>query len=239
MWYSPVVVDLWKCWRGFFFFFFVSFSFLFDLFVCLSTISSFKLIFRDDFGKMPYLTMCIKEAMRLHSPVPFIQRQLTQDTIIDGHTAPVGTYVDVIIYNIHHNPVVWEDSMVSICWREEDRQCLRESVWMCLCVCVCVCLCPCVTTFMYAFMSVFIHVLLHANVYPYVTGFMYAFMCVCVCVCVYVCAFMHVRADRLLYLFLHPFTIFSRWVRCVQNVYTLFLCSGVPPWTVHGGELQR
>ncbi|KAK7506000.1 hypothetical protein BaRGS_00002722 [Batillaria attramentaria] len=45
----------------------------------------------DDLSKLPYLTMCIKEALRLHSPVPFIQRELTQDTDIDGHIAPAGT----------------------------------------------------------------------------------------------------------------------------------------------------
>ncbi|XP_076453382.1 ultra-long-chain fatty acid omega-hydroxylase-like [Babylonia areolata] len=65
----------------------------------------------EDFNRMPYLTMCLKEAMRLHTPVPFIQRQLTQDTLIDGHTAPAGTIVNIVIYNIHHNPVVWEESM--------------------------------------------------------------------------------------------------------------------------------
>lgn len=65
----------------------------------------------DDLNEMPYLTMCIKEAMRLHSPVPFIQRILTKDTEIDGCIAPAGTIVNIVIYNIHHNPIVWENSM--------------------------------------------------------------------------------------------------------------------------------
>ncbi|KAK3749712.1 hypothetical protein RRG08_056501 [Elysia crispata] len=65
----------------------------------------------DDLNKLPYLTMVIKEAMRLHSPVPFIQRILTSDTEIDGKIAPAGTAVNCVIYNIHHNPVTWEDSM--------------------------------------------------------------------------------------------------------------------------------
>lgn len=69
--------------------------------------------FRDDLPSMPYLTMCIKEALRLHSPVPFIQRELTQDTDIDGHIAPAGTVINIVIYDIHHNPTVWEDSLVS------------------------------------------------------------------------------------------------------------------------------
>ncbi|GFR71795.1 cytochrome P450 [Elysia marginata] len=55
--------------------------------------------------------MVIKEAMRLHSPVPFIQRILTADTEIDGKTAPAGTLVNCVLYNIHHNPAVWPDSL--------------------------------------------------------------------------------------------------------------------------------
>ncbi|KAL8562082.1 hypothetical protein ACOMHN_031853 [Nucella lapillus] len=65
----------------------------------------------EDCSQLPYLAMCIKEAMRLHTPVPFMQRQLTQDTAIDGVVAPAGMVVNIVIYNIHHNPVVWEDSM--------------------------------------------------------------------------------------------------------------------------------
>ncbi|GFS12211.1 cytochrome P450 [Elysia marginata] len=64
----------------------------------------------EDLTKLPYMTMVIKEAMRLHSPVPFIQRVLTSDTEIDGKMAPAGTLVNCVIYNIHHNPTVWEDS---------------------------------------------------------------------------------------------------------------------------------
>ncbi|PVD31380.1 hypothetical protein C0Q70_06792 [Pomacea canaliculata] len=65
----------------------------------------------EDLSHLPYLSMCIKEALRLHSPVPSIQRELTQDTDIDGHIAPKGTIVIIVIYNIHHNATVWQDSL--------------------------------------------------------------------------------------------------------------------------------
>ena len=67
---------------------------------------------REDLSRLSYLTMVIKEAMRLHAPVPFIQRVLTVDTELDGKIAPAGTLVNCVIYNIHHNPAVWPDSLV-------------------------------------------------------------------------------------------------------------------------------
>jgi len=51
--------------------------------------------------------------MRLHCPVPFIQRETTSEVTIDGITLPPKTIVAVNIYSIHHNPVVWEEPMVS------------------------------------------------------------------------------------------------------------------------------
>ncbi len=58
--------------------------------------------------------MCVKEALRLHSPVPIIQRELTKDMTFDGVTVPPGCHVDVSIYCVHHNPTVWNDPMVSL-----------------------------------------------------------------------------------------------------------------------------
>ena len=57
--------------------------------------------------------MCLKEAMRLHTPVPFITRELTEPMEFDGCTAPAGTDICILLYNAHHNPLVWPNSMVS------------------------------------------------------------------------------------------------------------------------------
>ncbi|XP_048238893.1 leukotriene-B4 omega-hydroxylase 3-like isoform X1 [Haliotis rufescens] len=65
-----------------------------------------------DWSELPelsYLACVIKEGMRLHCPVPFIQRQLTQPTTIDGTTLPKDTVCTVHLLNLHHNPEVWED----------------------------------------------------------------------------------------------------------------------------------
>ena len=71
-------------------------------------------IYRDDLGKLKYLTMCIKESMRLHCPVPFIERVTTKDMVIDGKTVPPGSILAIQIYNLHHNPTVWTEPMVSL-----------------------------------------------------------------------------------------------------------------------------
>ena len=66
----------------------------------------------EDLGKIPYLTMCIKESLRLHPPVVLISRDLTEPLTIDDHVLPVGTIVVVVIWLVHHNPTVWgEDHM--------------------------------------------------------------------------------------------------------------------------------
>ena len=65
----------------------------------------------EDLSKMEYLGCCLKEALRLHSPVPFIMRQITKEVEIEGIKFPVGTRFTVHLYNLHHNPHVWEDPM--------------------------------------------------------------------------------------------------------------------------------
>ncbi|KAJ6634556.1 hypothetical protein lerEdw1_013964 [Lerista edwardsae] len=64
----------------------------------------------DDLGKMTYTTMCIKESLRLYSPVPVVSRQLSKPiTFFDGRTLPEGFPVAVAIHIIHQNPSVWQD----------------------------------------------------------------------------------------------------------------------------------
>ncbi|EDO47297.1 predicted protein, partial [Nematostella vectensis] len=63
---------------------------------------------RDDINNMNYLSMCMKESMRLFSPVPVIGRTLDEEYVIDGKRVPEGTFVLVCIYAVHRNPHVWE-----------------------------------------------------------------------------------------------------------------------------------
>jgi len=70
-------------------------------------------LFRADLGELKYLTMCIRESMRFHGTVPFIQRELKSEVTIDGVALPPKSIVNINLYNVHHNPTVWEDHMVS------------------------------------------------------------------------------------------------------------------------------
>ena len=63
----------------------------------------------DDLKELKYTTWCIKEAMRLYPPVIEVYRRLNEDTRLDGVLLPKGSKLAISIYNLHHNPAVWEE----------------------------------------------------------------------------------------------------------------------------------
>ncbi|XP_023975558.1 taurochenodeoxycholic 6 alpha-hydroxylase-like isoform X1 [Physeter macrocephalus] len=67
----------------------------------------------DHLEQMPYITMCIKEALRLYPPVPFIFRDLSKSiTFPDGRSLPAGIPLSLSFYGLHHNPRVWPNPEV-------------------------------------------------------------------------------------------------------------------------------
>ncbi|XP_048353217.1 cytochrome P450 4B1-like [Sphaerodactylus townsendi] len=67
----------------------------------------------DDLGKMTYITMCIKESLRIYPPVPMIARELQAPvTFADGRTLPKGFLALLHIYALHRNPEVWDSPEV-------------------------------------------------------------------------------------------------------------------------------
>uniref|UniRef100_A0A8I5N7U1 Cytochrome P450 family 4 subfamily F member 11 n=1 Tax=Papio anubis TaxID=9555 RepID=A0A8I5N7U1_PAPAN len=67
----------------------------------------------DDLAQLPFLTMCIKESLRLHPPVPVISRHVTQDIVLpDGRVIPKGITCLLSVFGTHHNPTVWPDPEV-------------------------------------------------------------------------------------------------------------------------------
>ncbi|XP_021493226.2 cytochrome P450 4F6-like [Meriones unguiculatus] len=67
----------------------------------------------DDLARLPFLTMCIKESLRLHPPIVVISRLCTQDIVLpDGRVIPKGNDCLISIFGVHHNPSVWPDPEV-------------------------------------------------------------------------------------------------------------------------------
>ena len=71
--------------------------------------------------------MCIKESMRLNSPVPSVSRLTTKDFELDGIVLPKGTPISLPIHLIHTNKAVWgEDALVVLMLKM--YQCIKESL---------------------------------------------------------------------------------------------------------------
>ncbi|KPJ08736.1 Cytochrome P450 4C1, partial [Papilio machaon] len=55
----------------------------------------------EDLNEMRYLERCIKEAIRLYPPVPFISRKLNNNVQLSNYTVPAGTLCHIHIYDLH------------------------------------------------------------------------------------------------------------------------------------------
>uniref|UniRef100_A0A674PL55 aromatase n=1 Tax=Takifugu rubripes TaxID=31033 RepID=A0A674PL55_TAKRU len=67
----------------------------------------------EDLNKIPYTTMCIKESLRMHPPVPGISRKTTKPiTFFDGRTLPAGFRIGTSVFGIHRNASIWENPNV-------------------------------------------------------------------------------------------------------------------------------
>uniref|UniRef100_G3U841 Cytochrome P450 family 4 subfamily F member 8 n=1 Tax=Loxodonta africana TaxID=9785 RepID=G3U841_LOXAF len=67
----------------------------------------------DDLTQLPFLTMCIKESLRMYPSVTAIARCCTQDIVFpDGRIIPKGIICLISIFGTHHNPSVWPNPEV-------------------------------------------------------------------------------------------------------------------------------
>ncbi|CAN7940459.1 unnamed protein product, partial [Ixodes hexagonus] len=57
----------------------------------------------DDLSRMKYLEACLKEAMRLFPPIPYIGRVLVEDIELDGVVIPKGVTCWISIFMMHRN----------------------------------------------------------------------------------------------------------------------------------------
>lgn len=58
---------------------------------------------KEEVGRLKYLDCCMKETMRLHPPIPVIQRTLSETIELGGYTVPAGTSVEILFYAMHHD----------------------------------------------------------------------------------------------------------------------------------------
>ena len=70
-------------------------------------------MFREDLKELPYLTMFIKETMRIDSIVPVIERELSRPLTIDGVEFPKYTMVTIYFLCLNFNEEVWPEPWVS------------------------------------------------------------------------------------------------------------------------------
>lgn len=62
-----------------------------------------------DQDRLPYITMVLKEAMRLYPSVAIMGRKAVAETEIDGFRIPAGADVYVSAYATHRHPTYWKD----------------------------------------------------------------------------------------------------------------------------------
>ncbi|XP_076905050.1 3-beta-hydroxylase-like [Bidens hawaiensis] len=68
-----------------------------------------SMITEDDLENMPYLKAILKEALRLHTPIPLlVPRESTQDVSVLGYDIPCDTQVFINAWAIARDPLKWE-----------------------------------------------------------------------------------------------------------------------------------
>ncbi|XP_060573682.1 cytochrome P450 4F1-like [Ruditapes philippinarum] len=61
----------------------------------------------SDLSKLEYVTMCIKEGMRLNAPVPGVSRETSEEFDLGDRIAPKGTIVLINVWILNHMENVW------------------------------------------------------------------------------------------------------------------------------------
>ncbi|TCB97862.1 cytochrome P450 [Micromonospora zingiberis] len=61
----------------------------------------------EDADRLEYITMVLKEAMRLYPPVPVLGRNSKAEDVVSGHTIPAGVDITVSPWVTHRHPEFW------------------------------------------------------------------------------------------------------------------------------------
>lgn len=63
----------------------------------------------DDLEKLPYLNMCVKEAIRIFPTVAIVARSTTGDIQLREYKIPAGTFIGIDIFSLHRSKKYWGD----------------------------------------------------------------------------------------------------------------------------------
>ncbi|XP_040175383.1 probable cytochrome P450 4ac1 [Anopheles arabiensis] len=62
-----------------------------------------------EYNELRYMDMVLKESLRLYPPVPFISRNISEDTMFGDRLVPKDTLFNVHIFDLHRDPAVFPD----------------------------------------------------------------------------------------------------------------------------------
>jgi cytochrome P450 len=63
-----------------------------------------------DMARLPYLTMCFHEALRLYPPAWLFSRQAVQEDVVSGYRIKAGSTLLICPYTLHRHPSFWPDA---------------------------------------------------------------------------------------------------------------------------------
>ncbi|KAE8813662.1 Cytochrome P450 84A1 [Hordeum vulgare] len=63
----------------------------------------------SDLDKLPFLRSVVKEALRMHPPIPLLLHEAAKDCVVGGYCVPRGSRVLVNAWAINRDPAAWKD----------------------------------------------------------------------------------------------------------------------------------
>lgn len=85
-----------------------------------------RLVEESDILQLHFLSLVIKEALRLHPPLPVIPHCSSSPCTIDGYFIPEGTAVFVNVWAIQRDPSEWTDPLEFKPERFLQEECWRD-----------------------------------------------------------------------------------------------------------------
>ncbi|KAL7173509.1 hypothetical protein ACSBR2_032881 [Camellia fascicularis] len=76
-----------------------------------NVVGKHRLVSESDGPNLPYMQAIIREALRLHPPVPLITRKSIEDCMIQGYNIPANSMLFVNVWSLARNPKYWDSPL--------------------------------------------------------------------------------------------------------------------------------